>query len=255
MKNIISIIIFFLPLLTLSQSYIVNEYKPKTDSLLIYFDTDTSVSNYYFGIPSCEIKCDETTIISSISTILCEKSPCVQKEKIVGGNCFRGDTIIYGFSQYNGKLEGNYIIRYPSKRMWIKYIYRKDKIIDIVEHYYDHNCSKPKIKGIESSLMALVELDEEGRLKNIKEQYTLSGKKLKKGTFKDGDGTILFYRADGSLLRSIEMKNGIPHGECIYYYQTGQILASGKFNEGLFVDIWNEFSPLGEILATTNFKQ
>jgi len=213
MKKIIIILTLVLPFTVLSQSYIVNEYKPKTDSLIVYFDTDTSVSNYYFGIPSCEIKCDGTTIISSISTILCEKPPCSQKEKIIGRNCFKGDTIIYGFSQYSGKLEGNYDIRYPSKRLWIMYVYRKNKITEIVQHYYDHDCTKPKIKGIESSLMALVELDEEGRLKNIKAQYNVSGKKLKKGSFKDGNGTILFYRADGSLLRTVEMKNGVPHGQ------------------------------------------
>ena len=253
MKRLILIFIVLLPLFSLAQSYIVNEYKPKTDSLLVYFDTDTSVQNYYLGIPSCELECDGTSKISSISTILAEKAPCSQKEKIVGGNCFKGDTIIYGFSQYSGKLEGNYIIRYPSKRMWIKYVYRKDKIVEIIEHYYDHDCTKPKIKGINSSLMALVEVDEEGRLKNIKVQYDISGKKLKKGSFKDGTGTILFYRADGSLLRSVDMKNGVPHGNCVYYYPTGNVLASGKFNEGLFIGIWKEFSPFGKVLATTDF--
>ena len=137
--------------------------------------------------------------------------------------------------------------------MWIKYVYRKDKIVELVEHYYDADCSQPKIKGIVSSLMALVELNEEGRLRNIKVQYNIFGKKLKKGSFKDGDGTILFYRADGTLLRSVEMKQGRPDGQCLYYYPTGQILASGKFKEGIITGIWNEFSTLGKIIATTNF--
>ena len=101
--------------------------------------------------------------------------------------------------------------------------------------------------------MALIEMDEEGRLKNIKSQYTLAGKKLKKGTFKDGDGTILFYRADGSLLRSVEMKNGIPDGKCIYYYQTSQILTSGEFKSGKFIGIWKEFSKEGKKIATTEY--
>ncbi|PCJ28379.1 MAG: hypothetical protein COA97_01755 [Flavobacteriales bacterium] len=254
MKNLSSILVLLLPVISLCQSYIVTEYEPKTDSLLTYFDTDTSCSNYYFGIPTCEIKCDDTILVSSISPILPKKSPCKQKEKIIGRNCFKGDTIIYGFNQYSGKLEGYYVIQYPSGRMWIRYTYHKDKLVGIVEHFYDSFTKKPKIKGTPSCLMALVETDEEGRLRNIKAQYTLAGKKLKKGNFKDGDGIILFYRADGSLLRSVEMKNGSPDGKCAYYYPTGQVLVSGKFKDGKFISIWNEFSIEGKTLATTDYK-
>ncbi len=254
MKKLIPILTLFLPLITLSQSYIVNEYKPKTDSLIIYFDTDTSSSNYYFGIPSCKIKCDGTVLISSISPILPEKSPCKQKEKIIGRNCYTETTVIYGFSQYSGKLQGYYIVYHPSAKIWIRYIFNKNKIVEVVEHFYNSLSSKPKVKGVQNSLMALVEMDEEGRLRNIKAQYNLSGKKLKKGSFKNGDGTILFYRADGSLLRSVEMKNGIPDGKCIYYYPTGQILTLGKFEKGKFIGVWKEFSTEGKTLATTDYN-
>jgi len=43
-------------------------------------------------------------------------------------------------------------------------------------------------------------------------------------------------------------------GNGIYYYPTGQILTSGEFKEGKFIDKWNEFSIDGKIIATTDFK-
>lgn len=254
MKNLISILILFLPLITLSQSYIVNEYEPKTDSLLIYFDTDTSSKNYYQRIPSCEIACDDVIITSTVNTISPLINPCSQKEKIISGNCLNKGSIIYSFNQYSGKLEGYYVLKYPSKETWIRYVFKKNKIIELVQHYYDSYSSKPLIKDVNRNLMALVELDEEGRLKNIKAQYDLKGKKLKKGNFKDGSGTILFYRADGTLLRSIEMQYGLPDGQCIYYYPTGQILASGEFKVGMITGVWKEFSILRKVVATTDFN-
>ena len=255
MKTAISIIIFFLPLLTFSQSYIVNEYEPKTESLYIYFDTDTSSANYYSKIPSCKIECDNTTITSSIDAMLPSTSaPCTQKEKIIGGKCSLKGRSIYSFNQYSGKLQGYYFINYPSGKTWIRYIYKKDKITEIVAHFYDSKSLKPKIENFPRKLMALVELDEDGKLKNIKNQYDLKGKKLKKGSFRNGSGTILFYRGSGSLLRSVKMKNGRPHGECIYYYPSGETLVSGQFNLGLFTGQWKEFSITGEILATSEYK-
>ncbi|NQX97854.1 MAG: hypothetical protein HRT73_08245 [Flavobacteriales bacterium] len=254
MKKIILILTLIFPFTLFSQSYIVTEYKPKTDSLLSYFDTDTSSLNYYLGIPSCKIKCDDTVLISSISPILPINIPCKQKEKIIGRSCNNRETMIYNFNQYSGKLQGYYIVYHPSKNTWIRYTFSKNKIVKIVEHFYNSLSTKPKVNGMKNSLMALVEMDENGRLKNIKAQYSLAGKKLKKGSFKNGDGTILFYRADGSLLRSVEMNNGIPDGDCIYYYLTGQILTSGEFKAGKLIGVWNEFSIEGKTLITTDYN-
>ena len=255
MKKPILTIILLLPLLLFSQSYIVNEYQPKTDSLLIYFDTDTSSENNFRKIPTCQIECNETIINSSIDAMLpSTTAPCSQREKIIARSCLNKDKEIYNFNQYSGKLEGYYIINHPSGKSWIRYIYKKDKITEIVEHFYDANSSKPKIEDTPQKLLALVELDEDGKLKNIKAQYDLKGKKLKKGSFKNGSGTILFYRGTGSLLRSVQMKNGRPHGKCIYYYPSGEVLVSGQFNLGLFTGEWKEYAVSGEVLTSTTFK-
>lgn len=237
------------------QSYIVNEYEPKTDSLLVYFDTDNSSENYYHKIPPCKIKCDDTVITSSISAMLPSiLAPCSQKEKIIARNCLSGTNEIYNFNQYSGKLEGYYTINHPSGKTWIRYIYKKNKITEIVAHFYDSESSKPMIENVQRNLMALVELDEEGKLKKIKAQYDLKGKKLKKGSFRNGNGTILFYRGNGSLLRSVQMKGGRPDGKCIYYYPSGETLTSGEFHLGLFSGTWKEYDIAGKNLATTKFK-
>ena len=255
MKILFSTLLFTLPLLALSQSYIVNEYEPKTDSLLIYFDTDSSSPNYFSKIPSCKIECDETIITSSIDAMLpSSKGPCSQKEKIIARSCFNNAKEIYNFNQYSGKLEGYYTVNYPSGFTWVRYTYKKDKITELVEHFYDSKSSNPKIENIQRKLMALVELDEEGKLKNVKAQYNLKGKKLKKGSFKNGSGTILFYRGAGSLLRSVQMKNGRPSGKCTYYYASGQTLASGEFDNGFFSGVWKEYAISGEILASFKYK-
>ena len=65
-------------------------------------------------------------------------------------------------------LNGYYFINYPSCKIWIRYIYKKDKITEIVAHFYDSKSLKPKIENFPRKLMALVELDEDGKLKNIK---------------------------------------------------------------------------------------
>jgi antitoxin component YwqK of YwqJK toxin-antitoxin module len=254
MKNLISFLIVLLPFSLLCQSYIVNEYEPKTDSLLVYFDTDNSTENYFSKIPTCKIECDKTSVTSSIDAMLPNtKSPCTQKEKIIERKCSVNGKSIYHFNQYNGKIEGYYLINHPSGNTWIRYIYKKNKITDIVEHYYDSSSPSPKVEDIPRKLMALVELDEEGKLKNIKSQFDLNGDKLKKGNFRNGNGTLLFYRGSGSLLRSVQMKNGRPHGKCTYYYPSGQKLTSGEFSFGLFSGIWHEYSKTEVILASTKF--
>ena len=244
-----------LPLPLICQSYIVNEYEPKTDSLFAYFDTDNSSENYFSKIPNCNIECDKTSVNSSVDAMLPSTSnPCTQKEKIIGRKCSKNGKSIYSFNQYSGKLQGYYIINHPSEQPWIRYVYHKNKIVEIVEHFYDSNSSAPKVEDIPRKLMALVELDEEGKLKNIKSQYDLNGKKLKKGNFRNGSGTILFYRGDGSLLRSVQMKNGRPHGKCTYYYPSGEKLVAGEFSFGLFSGVWKEYSVTSKVLTSTEFK-
>lgn len=238
-----------------SQSYIFPEPKIYNDSLRDIITKDT-IENIYpvilkprFATSTYE-SCDWT-----LNIFLPDSAPCY----LIGKQPFHiedslGNTVGSGYS-WEGVIQGNYTLHYISGYVLTLYMLNRGQIDGSVFHYYDISGKPPGNSMSYEKGKPLSELEyQQQKLWNVKKLYSSGGKKLKIGTFKNGNGILNIYRPNGTLLRTLTFIDGVLEGPCIYYYSTGAKMIEGNFVENLFDGIWKEYGMGGELVQEIKYE-
>ena len=68
------------------------------------------------------------------------------------------------------------------------------------------------------------------------------------------DGKFTVNHKNGEIYLTGEVKNRKKHGTWEFYYETGQIQAREKYNEGKPIGIWKTFSAKGRLIEEKDFS-
>ena len=68
------------------------------------------------------------------------------------------------------------------------------------------------------------------------------------------DGKFIVNHKNGQTYLTGEVKNNKKHGTWEFFYETGQLQAREKYNEGRPVGVWKTFSPKGRLLEKNDFR-
>ncbi|MBX7094403.1 MAG: hypothetical protein K1X56_06770 [Flavobacteriales bacterium] len=79
--------------------------------------------------------------------------------------------------------------------------------------------------------------------------YYLKGKEMNAEKIKEE----VFYES-GKMEYSGQYKNGVEHGEWVYYYENGNIKAKEYWKEGVENGVWKEYHPDGKLAREIIYK-
>ncbi len=255
-RSLFFILFLFISIKGFSQSYIFPEPKIYNDSLRKVIVND-SLENIYPVVihpkfaTSTYQSCDWDQNI-----FLPDHVPC----DLLGKQLFHiedsaGHKLGGGYA-WDDFLQGNYVLHHISGYVLAWYTLSKTKISGPVNHYYDVPGKPPSTVATYDKGAPLSELEYlEQKLWNVKKLYSIDGKKLKPGTFKNGTGMLHVYRPNGALLRTLTFAEGLLEGPCIYYYSTGVKMIEGNFSEDKFDGTWKEYAIDGELLQETTYQE
>ena len=68
------------------------------------------------------------------------------------------------------------------------------------------------------------------------------------------EGKFIVNHKNGETYLTGEVKNNKKHGTWEFFYETGQLQAREKYNEGRPVGVWKTFSPNGRLLEKNDFR-
>ena len=68
------------------------------------------------------------------------------------------------------------------------------------------------------------------------------------------DGKFIMKHSNGETYLTGEVKNNEKHGTWEFFYESGQLQAREKYNEGRPVGVWKTFSPNGRLLEQNDFR-
>ena len=68
------------------------------------------------------------------------------------------------------------------------------------------------------------------------------------------DGKFIMKHKNGETYLSGEVKNNKKHGTWEFFYESGQLQAREKYNQGRPVGVWKTFSLNGRLLEQNDFR-
>ena len=68
------------------------------------------------------------------------------------------------------------------------------------------------------------------------------------------DGKFTVNHKNGETYLTGEVKNGEKHGTWEFYYESGQLQAREKYNEGKPIGVWKTFSARGRLIEEKDFS-
>ena len=68
------------------------------------------------------------------------------------------------------------------------------------------------------------------------------------------DGKFAVNHKNGEVYLTGEVKNRKKHGTWEFYYETGQLQAREKYNEGKPIGVWKTFSAKGRLIEEKDFS-
>ena len=68
------------------------------------------------------------------------------------------------------------------------------------------------------------------------------------------DGKFTVNHKNGEVYLTGEVKNRKKHGTWEFYYETGQLQAREKYNEGKPIGVWKTFSARGRLIEEKDFS-
>ena len=68
------------------------------------------------------------------------------------------------------------------------------------------------------------------------------------------DGKFTVNHKNGEVYLTGEVKNRKKHGTWEFYYETGQLQAREKYNEGKPIGVWKTFSAKGRLIEEKDFS-
>jgi antitoxin component YwqK of YwqJK toxin-antitoxin module len=98
------------------------------------------------------------------------------------------------------------------------------------------------------------EVWDKGRLVTTGELTSKTGKKLLRGSMKDGNGTRKSYHDNEKLSAEGPYKNGYPEGKWKYYHPNGMVSAEGEMKEGKREGVWRYFHDTGKLEAEGSYS-
>ena len=122
-------------------------------------------------------------------------------------------------------------------------------------HYEDDKITGEYKTYFHSGQLYRVSVYEKGKITSIKKTLDRNGKELEGGSIEDGSGTVLNYYFNNKsdvpliLLNSKTYVDGKLSGEQKYFYEDGEVIASGKKEDGEYVAPWTIRSDSGEVLV------
>jgi len=69
------------------------------------------------------------------------------------------------------------------------------------------------------------------------------------------DGKFTVNHKNGEIYLTGEVKNRKKHGTWEFFYETGQMQAREKYNEGDPVGVWKTFSTNGRVVEEKDFRK
>lgn len=142
-----------------------------------------------------------------------------------------------------GKLEGKGFFYYENGNIEHEVLYEDDKITGEYKTYFP------------SGELHRVSIYQNGKIASIQKTLDRNGNELESGSIEDGSGTILNYfyydKSDDPLilLNSKTYVDGEVSGELKYFDENGEVIASGKKEDGEYIAPWTMRSDSGEILV------
>jgi len=68
------------------------------------------------------------------------------------------------------------------------------------------------------------------------------------------DGKFIMKHKNGQTYLSGEVKNNEKHGTWEFFYESGQLQAREKYNEGRPIGVWKTFYPNGRLMEENDFR-
>lgn len=68
------------------------------------------------------------------------------------------------------------------------------------------------------------------------------------------DGKFTVNHKNGETYLTGEVKNGEKHGTWEFYFESGQLQAREKYNEGKPIGVWKTFSARGRLIEEKDFS-
>ena len=68
------------------------------------------------------------------------------------------------------------------------------------------------------------------------------------------DGKFIMKHKNGETYLTGEVKNNEKHGTWEFFYESGQLQAREKYNEGRPIGVWKTFYPNGRLMEENDFR-
>ena len=68
------------------------------------------------------------------------------------------------------------------------------------------------------------------------------------------DGKFIMKHKNGETFLTGEVKNNEKHGTWEFFYESGQLQAREKYNEGRPIGVWKTFYPNGRLMEENVFR-
>ena len=68
------------------------------------------------------------------------------------------------------------------------------------------------------------------------------------------DGKFIMKHKNGETFLTGEVKNNEKHGTWEFFYESGQLQAREKYNEGRPIGVWKTFYPNGRLMEENDFR-
>ena len=68
------------------------------------------------------------------------------------------------------------------------------------------------------------------------------------------DGKFIMKHKNGETYLTGEVKNNEKHGTREFFYESGQLQAREKYNEGRPIGVWKTFYPNGRLMEENDFR-
>ena len=89
----------------------------------------------------------------------------------------------------------------------------------------------------------------DGLIWNVIQIRTHNGQPMATGDLKDGSGTLRRYYPNGLIRSIVPYKNGLKHGEGMFYATSGFLSAQKYYHEGIRVGHWQTFNANNKITS------
>jgi antitoxin component YwqK of YwqJK toxin-antitoxin module len=144
---------------------------------------------------------------------------------------YNGDTIVYA-TYKDDKLEGVVYHYFENGRVQLAMEYKDDVLQGLKREYYSNGRLKSGCTYKDDKLWTIHAL------------YDSTGRPLDFGTLINGNGTVKQYYLDGNLNYVDSFRNGCRHGAWIFYTNTGIVMDSVEYVDG----VWSLLRRTGMLL-------